>query len=126
MKRIAPLLLSALLSILFTSEAHGKARYVTCPQKYPRTIKIPFGDAMIMEFPQKPKHALPGKQSFDFQYIGKDIGIQSLSAGAKANFFVYLGKVRCAFKLVTKSHNADDLVIIRLPKEKMIEVNYVK
>lgn len=110
----------------FSHSALAKARYITCPQKYPATIKVPLGDAMIMEFPEKPKHSLPGKNDFDFQYIDKDIGIKSLSSGAKANLFVYLGKKRCAFKLKTTSSGSDDIVIVRYPKEKLIEVKYVK
>ena len=116
--------------ILFTGAtqmAFAKARYIVCPKKYPKTVKVPFGDAMIMEFPEKPKHTLPGKRSFDFQYIGNDIGIQSLALGARANLFVYLGQRRCAFKLrTTRSSRADDVVIITYPKEETIEVKYAK
>lgn len=111
---------------LFSITAFSKARYITCPQKYPATIRVPLGDAMIMEFPEKPKHSLPGKNTFDFQYIDKDIGIKSLRSGGRANLFVYLGKKRCAFKLITTSTRSDDIVIIRYPKEKTIEVKYVK
>jgi len=119
-------LITFLLLIALPSTAFSKARHITCPKKYPRIIKVPLGDAMIMEFPEKPKHALPGKQSFDFQYIGKDIGIQALRPGARANFFVYLGKSRCAFRLVSTSVGADDLVIVKYPRVKTIEVNYAK
>ena len=116
-----------LLSVsLFSVTAFSKARYITCPQRYPVTIKVPLGDAMIMQFPEKPKHSLAGKNAFDFQYIDKDIGIKSLRGGAKANLFVYLGKKRCAFKLITTSTRSDDIVIIRYPKEKTIEAKYVK
>lgn len=109
------------------NEAIAKARYIQCPVKYPKKIRVPLGDAMIVEFPEKPKHALPGKRSFDFQYIGNDIGIQSLRSGARANLFVYLGKKRCAFKLVTSpSAYADDVVIVTYPKEKSVEVKYVE
>lgn len=116
----------SLLGILCTNTAFAKARYITCPQKYPATIRVPLGDAMIMEFPEKAKHSLAGKNSFDFQYIGKDIGIKSLRSGAKANLFVYLGKKRCAFKLISTNQSPDDIVVIKYPKEKLIEVKYVK
>lgn len=112
--------------LLFSTTALSKARYITCPQKYPATVRVPFGDAMIMEFPEKPKHSLPGKNDFDFQYIDKDIGIKSLRSGARANLFVYLGKRRCAFKLVTTQGHSDDIVVVRYPKEKTIEAKYVK
>lgn len=115
--------------ILFTGAtqmAFAKARYIVCPKKYPKIVKVPFGDAMIMEFPEKPKHALPGKRSFDFQYIGNDIAIQSLVAGSRANFYVYLGKRRCAFKLITKTSYADDVVIVTFEKEESVEVKYVR
>ena len=111
---------------LFSVSAFSKARYITCPEKYPVTIRVPLGDAMIMEFPEKPKHSLPGKNAFDFQYIDKDIGIKSLRSGEKANLFVYLGKKRCAFKLMTTQSHSDDIVIVRYPKEKTVEAKYVK
>jgi hypothetical protein len=115
-----------IVGIFLSTGAFAKARYITCPQKYPATIRVPLGDAMIMEFPEKAKHSLAGKNSFDFQYIGKDIGIKSLKSAAKANLFVYLGKKRCAFKLITTGQRADDIVVIRYPKEKLIEVKYAK
>ncbi|MCB0368375.1 MAG: hypothetical protein KDD45_02780, partial [Bdellovibrionales bacterium] len=95
--------------LLCSKSAFAKARYITCPEKYPAAIRVPLGDAMIMEFPEKPKHSLPGKNAFDFQYIGKDIGIKSLRENSKANLFVYLGKKRCAFKLISVSGKADDI-----------------
>ena len=112
--------------LFFSSQSFAKARYLTCPQKYPQTIRVPLGDAMIMEFPEKPKHSLPGKNAFDFQYIDNDIGIKSLRPGARANLFVYLGKKRCAFKLITTSAHSDDIVVVKYPKEKTIEAKYVK
>ena len=78
---------------LFSTTTFSKARYITCPQKYPAKIRVPFGDAMIMEFPEKPKHSLPGKNDFDFQYIDKDIGIKSLRSGARANLFCRISRV---------------------------------
>ena len=119
-------MLIILFTFLFSLSVFSKARYITCPQKYPATIRVPLGDAMIIEFPEKPKHSLPGKNSFDFQYIDKDIGIKSLKASEKANLFVYLGKRRCAFKLITTKTRSDDIVVIRYPKEKIIEAKYVK
>lgn len=104
----------------------AKARYITCPEKYPKVIRVPFANVMIMEFPEKPKHSLPGRAAFDFQYIGKDIGIKALTVGGRANLFVYLGKKRCAFKLVTTNSSSDDIVVIKYPKEKTIEAKYVK
>lgn len=124
--RIVKNFLLLLVLILASNNLMAKARYITCPQKYPATIRIPLGDAMIMEFPEKAKHSLAGKTAFDFQYIGKDIGIKSLRAGASANLFVYLGKKRCAFKLISTNTSADDIVVIKYPKEKLIEVKYAK
>ncbi len=113
--------------ILTTSlSCFAKARYLTCPERFPQTIKVPFGDVMIMEFPEKPKQSLPGKTQFDFQYIGNDIGIKGLQLNATANLFVYLGKKRCAFRLVSTQTKQDDIVVISYPKEKIIEAKYVK
>ena len=123
MKIVKPLLFMIVLSA--TSTSFGKARYVTCPQKYPATIRVPFANVMIMEFPERPKHSLPGKNTFDFQYIGNDIGIKALKSGGRANLFVYLGKKRCAFKLITTTYSSDDIVVIKYPKEKTIEAKYV-
>ena len=115
-----------LIILAFSINAFSKARYIYCPKKYPKQIRVPLGDAMVMEFPEKPKHSLPGKNAFDFQYIGKDIGIKSLRPNAKANLFIYLGKRRCAFKLITVSNKADDIVVIMYPKEKTIKAKYVE
>ena len=117
-----------LILALFQIEgrAFAKARYVTCPEQYPKTIRVPFNNVMIMQFPEKPKHSLPGKNDFDFQYIDKDIGIKALRQGGQANFFVYLGKKRCAFKLVTTTTYSDDIVVVNYPKEKTVEAKYVE
>ena len=115
-----------LLSFGFISSSQAKARYITCPEKYPQTIRVPFNNVMIMQFPEKPKHSLPGKKDFDFQYIDKDIGIKALKQEGKANFFVYLGKKRCAFKLITSTSYSDDIVVILYSKEKTIEAKYVE
>ena len=99
---------------------------MTCPQKHPRVIRVPYANVMILEFPEKPKHSLPGKNVFDFQFIGKDIGIKALQSKGHANFFVYLGKKRCAFKLITTKSRSDDIVIVSYPKQKTVEAKYVK
>ncbi len=112
--------------ICFSGASFAKARYLTCPQKYPQQIRVPLGDAMVMEFPEKAKDSLPGKSGFDLKYIGKDIGIKALRSGARANLFVYLGSKRCAFKLVATTTRSDDIVVIRYPKEELIEVKYVE
>lgn len=118
--------LFAFILTISSLSCFAKARYLTCPERFPQTIRVPFGDVMIMEFPEKPKQSLPGKIQFDFQYIGKDIGIKALQLNASANFFVYLGKKRCAFKLVSSQSNKDDIVVITYPKEKVIEAKYVR
>lgn len=123
MKRNSFLLL---IIILFSLNLFAKERKVTCPRKYPQTIRVPFNDVMVLAFPEKPKHSLPGKTDFDFQYIGNDIGIKGLVKEARANMFVYLGKSRCAFKLVSTTGRSDDIVTVRYPKEKTVEVKYVK
>lgn len=110
----------------FHEELFAKARYITCPEKYPKEIRVPFNNVMIMQFPEKPKHSLPGKNDFDFQYIDKDIGIKALTSHGRANFFVYLGKKRCAFKLITTSSYSDDIVVVTYAKEKTVEAQYVE
>ena len=103
-----------------------KARTLTCPRKYPKTIKVPFNNVMTLEFPEKPKDSLPGNKQFDFKFIANDLAIKSLVPKARANLFVYLGKRKCSFKLVTVYSNADDIVFIKYPKEKIVEAKYVR
>lgn len=112
--------------VCFHGELQAKARTIICPENYPQTIRVPFNNVMIMQFPEKPKHSLPGKNNFDFKYINQDIGIKALSPKGQANLFVYLGKKRCAFKLITTSNYSDDIVVIQYPKEKNVEAQYVR
>ena len=116
-----------LLTIGLTSPAFAKrARSMTCPKKWPGKIYVPFNDVMTIEFPEKPKTSLPGNQNFDFQFIGEDLAIKGLSPKSRANLFVYLRSDKCMFKLITVLGNSDDVVRIKYPKEKTIEVKYVK
>ena len=120
MKKIA----SGFLILLLSTVAHAKARYLNCPVKNPRTVRVPLDDVLIMQFPEKPEHSLAGKNAFDFKYIGSDIGIKSVKPNAKSNLFVYLGKKRCAFRLITVNSKSDDVVVVSYPKEKFVEVKY--
>ena len=120
-------ILTVIILSLSTVPAFAKkTRYLTCPHKYPKSIRVPFNDVMTLEFPEKPRDSLPGNNRFDFKFIGNDLAIKSLSLRARANLFVYLGKRKCVFKLITTRKNSDDVVIVRYPKEKVIEVKYVK
>lgn len=116
-----------LVSFLSLPTAQAKkVRSLTCPKNYPATIKIPFNDVMTIEFPEKPRTSLPGNNKFDFKFIDNDLAVKSLSSNGSANLFVYLKNDKCVFKLVTRTRGADDVVRVKYPKEKTIEVEYVR
>lgn len=102
-----------------------QARVISCESSLPRIIRVPPGDVMVIEFPERPNESLPGKTDFDFKFIGNDLAIKSLRPGVSTNLFVYLNKRRCSFKIIATSENSDDIVQVEYPKETLIEVKYV-
>lgn len=112
--------------ISIAAPAAKKTRIVECQAGAPILIKVPLGDVMVLEFPERPNESLPGKREFDFKFVGKDLAIKSLVPGSSANLFVYLNRKRCAFKLATTTMGSDDIVVVQYPREKTIEAKYVE
>lgn len=115
-----------IISLIITSKVAfaRRARVITCFEKSPQTIRVPFNNVMVIEFPEKPMESLPGRSNFDFKFIKNDLAIKGLRLGGSANLFVYLPRRRCSFKLYTTNKKSDDIVKIRYPKESTIEATY--
>lgn len=77
-----------------------------------------------LSFLEPPKEVVQGDNSFDFKRVQNEIFIKSLSASSKTNVFVFVGKKRCRFDLVTSEYGTDDLLEVREPTENLMEVQF--
>jgi hypothetical protein len=77
----------------------------------------------VLSFPTSPKDVVPGEAGFDFKTIRNDLVIKSMRAGAKTNLIVYLEGRRCTFR-ISSGVSGDEILLIRDPKEKNIEVKF--
>lgn len=102
----------------------GKEKFLPCDDMKTQKVRVALGRLTVLSFPVKPKEILPGESSFDFKQIKNDLAIKALSPGAKTNVFVYMAERRCAFDVVTVSFGGDDIIFVRDPKDKQLEVNF--
>lgn len=77
-----------------------------------------------LSFLEAPKEVVPGDSSFDFKRVQNDVFIKALSSSSRTNVFVFVGKKRCRFDLVTSEHGTDDLLEVREPTENVMEVQF--
>lgn len=101
-----------------------KEKVLICDDSKTQRVNLALGRITILTFPVTPKKIIPGENSFDFQQIKNDLAIKALRAGAKTNVFVYMAERRCAFDLVTTPSGGDDIIFIRDPKDRQMEVNF--
>lgn len=101
-----------------------KEKTLVCDDSKTQRVSVSLGRLTILSFPVTPKEILPGENSFDFRQIKNDLAIKSLRSGARTNVFVYMAERRCAFDLVTVGSGGDDIIFIRDPKDRQMEVNY--
>lgn len=101
-----------------------KEKTLVCDESKTQKVSVSQGRLTILSFPVTPKKILPGENSFDFHQIKNDLAIKSLRAGARTNVFVYMTERRCAFDLVTVAAGGDDIIFIRDPKDRQMEVSY--
>ncbi len=113
-----------LLSFAKPQEAPKKEKTLICDESRSQKVNVSQGRLTILSFPVTPKKILPGENSFDFHQIKNDLAIKSLRAGARTNVFVYMTERRCAFDLVTVPSGGDDIIFIRDPKDRQMEVSY--
>jgi hypothetical protein len=125
------LIMAALVVLAWTSNGYAQAKRVkdqgktiTCDESKAKTIKVTFGRLTVVNFPIAPKEIIPGDSSFDFFKIKSDVAIKALRSNARTNIFVYMQERRCSFNLVTVSSGGDEMLYVRDPKDKQIEVNF--
>lgn len=123
------LLMVLLLTFPLSSFSQSKAllkkeKSLLCDDSKTQRVSVSLGRLTILNFPVTPKEILPGENSFDFRQIKNDLAIKALRPGARTNVFVYMSERRCAFDLVTVGSGGDDIIFIRDPKDRQMEVNY--
>lgn len=101
-----------------------KEKWLPCDDTKTQRIRVAMGRLTMLSFPVKPKEILPGENSFDFKQIKNDLAIKALRSNAKTNVFVYMAERRCAFDVVTVANGGDDIIFVRDPKDKQLEVNF--
>lgn len=109
---------------VLTSQAKELSKTITCDEFKPKTVRVNFGRLTMINFPVTPKEILPGEAVFDFKQIKSDLAIKALKPGAKTNIFVYMQERRCSFNLTTVSSGGDDILYVRDPKDRQIEVKF--
>lgn len=77
-----------------------------------------------LSFLEAPKEVVQGDNSFDFKRVQNEVFIKALSASSKTNVFVFVGKKRCRFDLVSSEYGTDDLLEVREPTENLMEVQF--
>lgn len=113
-----------LLSFAKVQDPIKKEKTLICDDSKTQQVHVSAGRLTILSFPVAPKKILPGENSFDFHQIKNDLAIKSLRSGARTNVFVYMAERRCAFDLVTVNGGSDDIIFIRDPKDRQMEVFY--
>ncbi len=109
---------------VLTSMASQLAKTITCDEYHPTTVRVGVGRITTINFPIAPQDVLPGESYFDFKRIKSDLNIKSLRPGARTNVVVYMQERRCLFNLVTTSGASDDILYVRDPKDRQIEVKF--
>ncbi len=102
----------------------SKEKSLPCDDVKTQKVRVALGRLTILSFPIKPKDILPGESSFDFRQIKNDLAIKALRPNAKTNVFVYMLERRCAFDIITVPSGGDDIIFVRDPKDKQLEVNF--
>lgn len=124
MRKILVLLFLPLLSFAQGKVPSKKEKTLICDDSKTQRVSVSLGRITILNFPVTPKEILPGENSFDFRQIKNDLAIKSLKPGARTNVFVYMSERRCAFDLITVGSGGDDIIFIRDPKDRQMEVTY--
>ncbi len=118
--------LMVFLFLFLGSLIHAKVNStIPCTEASPQLVRIPVGRVTVLNFPVNPKEIVPGEAGFDFKTIRQDLIIKAMKMNAKTNLFVYLEARRCFFHLVA-TQNGDEILFVRDPKEKNLEVKFVK
>jgi hypothetical protein len=101
-----------------------RGKTILCDDTKVQRVKVTFGRLTILNFPAPPKDILPGEVVFDFKQIRNELAIKALRPAAKTNVGIYLQDRRCSFELVTVPSGGDEVLFVRDPTERQIEVKY--
>lgn len=115
---------AALWLWVMTSQAKQLAKTVTCDEYQAKTVRVGVGRITTINFPVSPQDVLPGEAYFDFKRIKNDLNIKSLRPNARTNVVVYMQERRCLFNLVTTNGASDDILYVRDPRDRQIEVKF--
>ncbi len=99
----------------------ASARVVYCLNSRPEVIRVPLGRVTVLNFPTNPSDAIPGNGGFGMKTIRHDLVIKAKRLGVATDLFVYLQSRRCFFHLLA-TLRGDEIVFVRDPREKTIEV----
>ena len=95
---------------------------VLCDETRMQKVRVTYGRHTTLNFPGTPKDIIPGAAVFDFKRIRNDLAIISLKPGAHTGITVYLRERRCAFDLITVGSGGDDILFVKDPQDRQLEV----
>lgn len=107
--------------LTFAKEA---GRTLPCDDSKPQIVHVGLGRITILSFPLIPKEVLPGENVFDFKQIKNDLAIKALRGTSRTNVVVYLQERRCAFDLIAVQGRGDDIIDIRDPRDRKLDVKF--
>lgn len=112
-----------LILLLLPNHTLAKPKVLPCDDLRSQLVVVPYGRVTVLSFPTSPKEVVPGEAGFDFKTIRNDLVIKAMRTGSKTNLIVYLEGRRCAFH-ISGGMTGDEILLIRDPKEKDIEVKF--
>jgi hypothetical protein len=124
MKMTIYALIGFLIWFMSVSHATEKERSIPCDDKRPMVVRVAPGRVTVLNFPFKPKDVVPGSNAFDFKQIKNDLVIMAVKPSSHTNAVVYLEERRCIFDLIAVSSRADDILIVKDPKDSQYEVKF--
>jgi len=108
MKMTIYALIGFLIWFMSVSHATEKERSIPCDDKRPMVVRVAPGRVTVLNFPFKPK----------------DVVIMAVKPSSHTNAVVYLEERRCIFDLIAVSSRADDILIVKDPKDSQYEVKF--
>jgi hypothetical protein len=115
---------TVLLLIPILTFAKEQERTLPCDDSKPQVVHVGLGRITVLSFPLAPKEVLPGENVFDFKQIKNDLAIKALRGTSRTNVVVYLQERRCAFDLVAVQGRGDDIISIRDPKDRRLDLKF--
>lgn len=104
-----------------TQPKNAIEKSIECNEIIAQKVFVEPGQVTILSFPLPPKEVLPGHLAFDFKQIRNDLAIKAISPGGRTNVVIYLEHRRCLFDVQTSLKASHGILIVRDPKENLIE-----